>query len=182
MTLGRSFTAIVNFFNSPPSNGVADMGKEGDGTITGKYPGMPWIIACLLALIASHLVYNYCQPSLASIPGPFAAGCTDLWRLHKVWQWRFKEDLPALHRAYNSSVIRIGPSMVSCSDPRAVELIYGFHTDFKKVSQSPTPILSDFVVWGDCDKADLGGPTVGYGQGHGADIQGEEAANDVCGG
>ncbi|KAL4874950.1 cytochrome P450 [Aspergillus karnatakaensis] len=93
---------------------------------------MPWIFAGLLALIVSHLLYNYCQPGLVSIPGPFAAKCTDLWRLYKVWQWRFKEDLPALHRAYNSSIIRIGPRMVSCSDPRAVELMYGFHTDFKK--------------------------------------------------
>jgi hypothetical protein len=74
------------------------------------------------------------QPGLVSIPGPFVAKFTDLWRLYKVWQWRFKEDLPALHEAYNSSVIRVGPRMVSCSDPRAVELLYGFHTDFKKVS------------------------------------------------
>ncbi|OJI79838.1 hypothetical protein ASPTUDRAFT_131330 [Aspergillus tubingensis CBS 134.48] len=93
---------------------------------------MPWIFAALLVLVVFHLLYNYCQPGLASIPGPFAAKFTNLWRIYKVWQWRFKEDLPALHQAYNSSVIRIGPRMLSCSDPRAVDLIYGFHTNFKK--------------------------------------------------
>ncbi|KAJ5909055.1 cytochrome P450 [Penicillium taxi] len=77
-------------------------------------------------------MYNYWQLDLVNIPGPFAAKFTDFWRLYKVWQWQFKEELPALHKAYQSSVIRIGPRMVSCSDPRAVELIYGFHTDFKK--------------------------------------------------
>lgn len=87
-----------------------------------------------LALLLSRILRNAVRPGLVSIPGPFAAKFTDLWRLYKVWQWTFKEDLPALHRKYNSTVVRIGPKMVSCSDPRAVELIYGFHTGFKKVS------------------------------------------------
>ncbi|KAL4925851.1 cytochrome P450 [Aspergillus undulatus] len=89
--------------------------------------------ALILALILlAHLLRNFLQPSLISIPGPPVAKFTDLWRLYKVWTWRFKEDLPFLHEKYNSSLIRIGPSMVSCSDPRAVEVIYGFHTEFKK--------------------------------------------------
>ncbi|KAL4972282.1 cytochrome P450 [Aspergillus desertorum] len=86
----------------------------------------------ILAPIVSRLLYNLFQPGLVGIPGPLPARYTDLCRLYKVWQWKFKEDLPALHKAYNSTVIRVGPRMVSCSDPRAVELIYGFHTDFKK--------------------------------------------------
>lgn len=93
-----------------------------------------FVASGILAVVLSHLLYNLLQPGLVGIPGPFVAKFTDLWRLYKVWQWRFKEDLPSLHEAYNSSLIRIGPRMVSCSDPRAVELIYGFHTGFKKVS------------------------------------------------
>lgn len=86
-----------------------------------------------LALLLMGLLRNAIQPGLVTIPGPFAAKFSNIWRLYKVWQWKFKDDLPALHQKYNSSVIRIGPKMVSCSDPRAVELIYGFHTEFKKV-------------------------------------------------
>ncbi|KAL4812056.1 cytochrome P450 [Aspergillus spinulosporus] len=95
-------------------------------------PSTPLVVGVIFALIFSRLLYNFFQPGLVDIPGPLPAKCTDLWRLYKVWQWKFKEDLPALHEAYNSSLIRVGPRMVSCSDPRAVDLIYGFHTDFKK--------------------------------------------------
>ncbi|KAL6232308.1 hypothetical protein BDW75DRAFT_232915 [Aspergillus navahoensis] len=95
-------------------------------------PSTSLLAGGILALILSRLLYNLFQPGLVGIPGPLPARCTDLWRLYKVWQWKFKEDLPALHEAYNSTVIRVGPRMVSCSDPRAVVLIYGFHTDFKK--------------------------------------------------
>ncbi|KAJ6443398.1 major facilitator superfamily transporter [Purpureocillium lavendulum] len=92
-------------------------------------------VACIVGVaILSHLLRNLFQPGLAGIPGPFAAKFTDLWRLYKVWQWRFKEDLPGLHEAHKSSLIRVGPKMISCSDPRAVEVIYGFHTDFKKAN------------------------------------------------
>lgn len=86
-----------------------------------------------LALLLFNFLRNALRPGLLSIPGPFVAKFSDLWRLYKVWQWKFKEDLPALHQKYNSSIIRIGPKMVSCSDPRAIEPIYGFHTEFKKV-------------------------------------------------
>lgn len=93
-----------------------------------------FVTSTIIAVILSRLLYNLLQPGLVGIPGPFAAKFTDLWRLYKIWQWRFKEDLPSLHEAYNSPLIRVGPKMVSCSDPRAVEVIYGFHTGFKKVS------------------------------------------------
>jgi hypothetical protein len=86
-----------------------------------------------VALLISYLLREALQPGLISVPGPFLAKFTDLWRLYKVWNWTFKEDLPALHKRYNSPVIRIGPKLLSCSDARAVDLVYGFHSDFKKV-------------------------------------------------
>ncbi len=86
-----------------------------------------------LFFVFVHLLCNALQPGLVSVPGPFVAKFTDLWRLYKLWQWKFKEDLPALHEKYDSTLIRIGPRTFSCSDPPAVELIYGFHTEVKKV-------------------------------------------------
>jgi hypothetical protein len=94
------------------------------------------LLYAALGFLLVKLIRNALRPGLVNVPGPFAAKFTDLWRLYKVWQWRFKEDLPALHQKYNSSIIRIGPRMVSCSDPEAVELIYGFHTEFTKVDQN----------------------------------------------
>jgi hypothetical protein len=122
-----------------------------------------------LALLLSKFLRNALRPGLVSVPGPFAAKFSNLWRLYKVWQWKFKEDLPALHQKYNSSIIRIGPKIVSCSDPRAVELIYGFHTEFKKVR---------IALYGDVLTTELGavtmpmenGFTVRYGQGNGSSL------------
>lgn len=90
------------------------------------------LLGGLAVLLLVHLLRTALHPGVASIPGPFVAKFTDLWRLYKLWQWTFKQDLPALHDKYNSPLLRIGPKLLSCSDPRAVDLIYGFHSDFKK--------------------------------------------------
>ncbi|KAL4861821.1 beta-lactamase-like protein [Aspergillus spectabilis] len=68
------------------------------------------ITSSFLALILSRL-YSFFQPGLVRIPGPITAKFTDLWRLYKVWQWKFKEDPPSRHEKYNSSLIRIRPRM-----------------------------------------------------------------------
>ncbi|WPH03602.1 cytochrome P450 [Acrodontium crateriforme] len=83
-------------------------------------------------LLIVHLLREWLQPGLVNVPGPFLAKFSDLWRLYKVWNWSFKDSLPELHKKYDSSLIRIGPKLLSCSDPRAVETIYGFHSNFKK--------------------------------------------------
>ncbi|MCJ1319468.1 hypothetical protein MMC15_004804 [Xylographa vitiligo] len=93
------------------------------------YSLVPFAIVVFLVV---HLLRIALQPGLAGIPGPFLAKFTNLWRLYKVWNWTFKQDLPALHEYYNSQLIRVGPNLLSCSDPRAVETIYGFQSQFKK--------------------------------------------------
>jgi hypothetical protein len=114
---------------------------------------LSYVFGALSLLFLSHLLSNFFQPGLVDVPGPYAAKFTNLWRLFKVWQMSFKEDLPGLHAMHRSTLIRIGPRMVSCSDPRAVELIYGFHTEFNKVSfyarchQSPSPADSHSLIW-----------------------------------
>jgi hypothetical protein len=114
---------------------------------------LPYVFGAVFLLSFFHLLSNFFQPGLVDVPGPFAAKFTDLWRLFKVWQRRFKEDLPVLHATHRSTLIRIGPRMVSCSDPRAVELVYGFHTEFNKVffhtrcRQSPSTADSHSLIW-----------------------------------
>jgi hypothetical protein len=88
----------------------------------------------LIGYIVFHLLRNYLEPGLVGIPGPFLAKFTELWKLYQIWNWTFKSSLPGLHEKYDSTLIRVGPKQLSCSDPKAVELIYGFHTDFRKVS------------------------------------------------
>ncbi|KAK4504427.1 hypothetical protein PRZ48_005343 [Zasmidium cellare] len=90
------------------------------------------LILAIAAILVGSLLREALRPGVHSIPGPFLAKFTDLWRVYKVWDWTFKEDLPSLHKKYNSSLIRVGPQLLSCSDARAVALIYGFHSNFKK--------------------------------------------------
>ena len=104
---------------------------------------IPWLLGGSLILILYHFLRNALQPGLVNVPGPFLAKFTDIWRLYKVWMWTFKEDIPALHEKYNSTLVRIGPNMVSCSDPAAVEMIYGFHTEFTKVQPLPKCFLKE---------------------------------------
>ncbi|RFU27293.1 hypothetical protein B7463_g9052, partial [Scytalidium lignicola] len=92
----------------------------------------PLVLFAVVVFLVVHLLRIALQPDLARIPGPFLAKFTNLWRLYKVWNWTFKQDLPALHEYYNSQLIRVGPNLLSCTDPRAVEIIYGFQSQFKK--------------------------------------------------
>lgn len=86
-----------------------------------------------VALLVLHLLRNAFRPGFVDIPGPLVARFSDLWRVYKVWQWSFKEELPALHKAHGTSLLRIGPNLLSCSDPAAVNLIYGFQSRFQRV-------------------------------------------------
>ncbi|KAF4200321.1 hypothetical protein CNMCM8927_003499 [Aspergillus lentulus] len=90
------------------------------------------ILYCAAGLIFVHFLRNALRPGLVTIPGPFMARFSGAWRLYMTWRREFKESLPGLHEKYQSSLIRIGPNIVSCSDPKAVEVIYGFHNEMKK--------------------------------------------------
>ena len=94
----------------------------------------PLLLCSIVGILLVHVLRIALKPGIAGIPGPFFAKFTNLWRLYKVWNWTYIQDLPALHEYYNSQFIRVGPNLLSCSDPRAVEIIYGFQSQFKKVS------------------------------------------------
>ena len=86
-----------------------------------------------LAVIIFSLLRNALRPGLRDVPGPFLAKFSNLWRLYTTWQRTFKDDIPVLHKKFGSSLVRIGPNIVSCSDPRAIDSIYGFHNEMQKV-------------------------------------------------
>ncbi|KAF2104916.1 cytochrome P450 [Rhizodiscina lignyota] len=74
-------------------------------------------------LFITHLLVRYSK--LRSVPGPFLAAFTDLWR------WRAQQKtlfygptLVKLHEQYGK-LVRIGPNLVSISDPAAVNVVYG---------------------------------------------------------
>ncbi|KAK4233588.1 putative cytochrome P450 oxidoreductase [Achaetomium macrosporum] len=74
--------------------------------------------------MGSILVTRY-KPALRSLPGPFIASITNLWRLADVAGGHRQDTLIRLHRKYRSKLVRVGPNVVSVADPEAVRIIYG---------------------------------------------------------
>jgi hypothetical protein len=86
-------------------------------------------------LLLLHVFLRYYR--LKSIPGPFLAAFTDLWR------WRAQQKtlfwgpaLVQLHEKYGK-LVRIGPNHISVSDPKAVNQVYGTHPVWVKVGFPP---------------------------------------------
>ena len=88
----------------------------------------------VLAIAVVYLLYNLLRPGLRSIPGPWLAKFSNLYRLMLNRRGRFSHDILDLHRKYGS-VVRIGPDVVSIADSRVVDSIYGLkgESNFPKV-------------------------------------------------
>jgi hypothetical protein len=85
-----------------------------------------------LALVVLKLLYNKYGHGLNSIPGPFAAGLSNLWRFYLGCFGTPHERHIQLHRRNSSSLVRLGPRAVSVADPDLIPLIYGIHSGFNK--------------------------------------------------
>jgi len=91
---------------------------------------------CLSTFFGLFLIF--CQrfrTNLTSIPGPFLASFTDLWRFLKVYEGRFELALQAEHDKHGD-LVRAGPNCVSVGDPREIRQIYGISRLFQKVTFS----------------------------------------------
>jgi hypothetical protein len=91
-----------------------------------------WILA-LSTIFAIYLARNYFNHGLNRYPGPFLANFTDLWRFFDVLGRRPDITHRKLHQKYGE-VVRLGPNMLSFSNPRAIKTIYGRAKGFTKVS------------------------------------------------
>ena len=90
------------------------------------------VLCCAAAFFCVHLARNFFSRSASAIPGPFLARFSNLWRLYHTWRGDSEQTLYNLHCKYGDAV-RIGPQVVSISNPEAIEKIYGLKTDFIKV-------------------------------------------------
>ncbi|KAK9382269.1 cytochrome P450 [Kockiozyma suomiensis] len=86
------------------------------------------IISCLITFF---ILRNKFRRHLFSIPGPFLASLTDLWRLHSVWKAQHHKTLQALHKKYGP-LVRIAPNVISVSEPSAIGTIYGIKSNYMK--------------------------------------------------
>lgn len=93
-------------------------------------PGVLFIAG--LTIICLYLLYQRYNSKLRSIPGPFLASMTNLYRFLDALTWRCHENQLALHEKYGKFV-RYGPNMVAISDPDAIQAIYAVNNGFIKV-------------------------------------------------
>ncbi|KAL4897271.1 cytochrome P450 [Aspergillus ambiguus] len=108
------------------------------------------ILALTVLGLVYHLTRNYFTPGASSVPGPFLAKLSNLWRFVDVARARPEVTQYKLHQRYGDYV-RLGPNVVSVRNPDAVKTIYGINkgyrkTDFYRVQQQlakgkPTPTL-----------------------------------------
>lgn len=114
--------------------------------------GISRILAIALVIaIAIHYLRNILAPGLRSLPGPWLAHITSLYRIKLVWKGGAVRNYSALHRKYGP-IVRTGSNHISVADPSAVPLIYGISSKFTKVGNTSelnllTPILTGQPVY-----------------------------------
>jgi hypothetical protein len=91
------------------------------------------ILAGIFLLVVAQVLRSCFYSPLKSIPGPFLAKFTNLWRLLDTYNGRAELTQRTLHEKYGPAV-RIGPNAVSLSDPSLLRTIYNIRGDFLKVS------------------------------------------------
>ncbi|EXJ77316.1 hypothetical protein A1O3_09542 [Capronia epimyces CBS 606.96] len=94
------------------------------------------VVAALLLLVGAlgllaRFVRSYLH--LASIPGPFLARFSDLWRFRAQNSPGYSAKLVQLHQKYGY-LVRIGPNHISISDPDAVPVVYSTKPVWVKAS------------------------------------------------
>ncbi|EXJ91225.1 hypothetical protein A1O1_04335 [Capronia coronata CBS 617.96] len=89
-------------------------------------------VALVFGLLLARLLFNKYGRKLNSIPGPFLAGFSDLWRFFDACCATPHETHIRLHRETNSHFVRVGPRTISISDPTLIPTIYGINSGFTK--------------------------------------------------
>ncbi|KAF5870621.1 putative benzoate 4-monooxygenase cytochrome p450 protein [Botrytis fragariae] len=89
------------------------------------------VILLSICIFGFYLAWYYFTSPLKSVPGPFLAKFTNLWRLIDVYGGRPELTHQTLHQRYGQAV-RIGPNVVSLSDPKLISKIYSLKGDFLK--------------------------------------------------
>ena len=105
-------------------------------------------LVCLAILYTLHTAY---RKGIMSVPGPWVAKFTILYRLSLVIQGKAPEEYGKLHTKYGQ-VVRVGPNQVSLNDPAVIPQIYGISAKFGKVKRSTqrldsisvNPVKSEF--------------------------------------
>lgn len=98
------------------------------------------IPSIILLVVVAHLTRNYFTAGASSVPGPFFAKISNLWRFIDVANGHAEVTLQKLHQKYGDYV-RLGPKVVSVRNLDALKIIYGINKGYNKVDQRISHIL-----------------------------------------
>ncbi|CAG8050184.1 unnamed protein product [Penicillium olsonii] len=92
------------------------------------------LYVCLVFLVVFIVIKSTStafKPGLRSIPGPFIARFSCLYRPWKIAKGDAPDFYRRLHQQYGP-IVRTGPNTVDISDPKAIPIIYGINSKFLK--------------------------------------------------
>lgn len=91
-----------------------------------------WWSSYVGAVVGSMFLYRLFLHQLKAYPGPTAARLTQWWHVARIWK---KADhfrhIDNMHKQYGEYV-RIGPNLLSVSDPDIVDIVHATNTQFDK--------------------------------------------------
>ncbi|KAJ6151580.1 hypothetical protein N7470_007177 [Penicillium chermesinum] len=103
------------------------------------------LVLSIAILVVSRFLWSYLRSPLRSFPGPPVAAFTNVWRMMDVFKGRCDITHNALHRKYGSAV-RLGPNLLSLSDPDVVSQVYNTKTPWQKSDMYfPNDVLVDGI-------------------------------------
>ncbi|VBB86066.1 Putative cytochrome P450 E-class, group IV [Podospora comata] len=88
------------------------------------------VIATLVLTLLGYFVVPHLLSPLRSIPGPFLARYTNLYRLYHTTRGSFHLHITRLHKTYGP-VVRIGPNTVDIDYPESIKVVFGTTTKQK---------------------------------------------------
>jgi hypothetical protein len=88
--------------------------------------------AVLAVSFVVYILRNRYHNGLNKYPGPVFASLTDWWRFRDVYKRRAEITHIKLHEKYGD-VVRLGPNVLSFSNPKVLKTIYGLNKGFTKV-------------------------------------------------
>ena len=93
---------------------------------------------CAAILILSRFLWNYLRSPLKSFPGPVVSSFTNVWRMVDVHNGRCDITHNRLHQKYGP-VVRMGPNVLSLSDPNLISQVYNTKNPWLKVETPALP-------------------------------------------
>ena len=101
-----------------------------------------------MVVAATYILWQIYASPLSKFQGPFFAKFTNIWRLMDVAAGRSELTQKALHKQYGSAV-RMGPNLISLSDPALIKKIYTIKGEYIKVRRG-TPSDGGYYAESNC--------------------------------